>query len=692
MGKTGKKSTARGAQARITLQAERTTELSLLQELQEPWRRALDIDEAIVLLRKVVHDYLGADQCAVLLFDQERQSFAQAGTGTIEEMLLAHLTELAQERQEKALTGGQHLQTVRFRQDGTMCRFTFAFLVAGIELIGVLIAGDGGETAQLTPARRRRLLDLIAAQGTATLHYLRSVERVTQRKVVGGRALYQEARPVNLRTGATRVLFPIVDLVCATFAHTACSLYLFDAEQHTLRLVVAQPPQPEEAVIDVDEDPLIQELVREGKALLINDVAQAGGAAARPQVRSLMAVCMLLDGNVLGTINLSNAAPNAYTEADLRHLSIIANHAALIYHTASNLLHLEAMFQDVLESVPVGIVALDHQAQTALANRLAGSILGVPPAQRTVRYAEMMERLGTVRYRRPTPQTGWPGPYEVKVGHLGEARIIKVRQSPLRLKGTEAIGDVIVLEDVTLEKNLETQMQRAERMAVLGELSAGIAHEIKNPLTSLKGFAQLLPQKYDNAQFRQKFTAIVNNEVDRLNQIVEGMLSFAAPKVRTFAPCDLNRVLHQVFLLVEHQCDKHRVTVTRDLADELWVHGDAHGLEQVFLNIVVNAIDAMPQGGALALRTVLEGVAAKVVISDTGQGIPPEILGRIYNPFFTTKAHGTGLGLAISYRIIEEHAGLIDVKSEIGHGTTFTITLPMLREKERNDALPPAGR
>jgi len=670
---------------RRDLRHERARELRLLQEMQEPWRRSLDLDESVAILQRVVHEYLALPLYAVLLFDQNTRQFTPAGGGTIEPELLAAVQRRVQESWEAALAEGVTQQTVRCVCAGEKFRFTLAYLVAGIEIIGVIVAG-GTDQRGAMPAAWRRLLATITAQGTATIHYLRSLSHITQRKVVGGPELYQEARPVNVRTGATRVFFPIVDLVCATFPHTGRALYLFDAEQHELRLVVAQPPQSEETHIDIDEDPLITELVREGKALLINDIGQSGGPGGlgqlNPQVRSLMAVCMVLDGTVIGTINLTNAAPNAYTESDLRHLSIIANHAALIYHTASNLLHLQAVFQDVLESVPVGILALDHQAQTALANRMAGTILGIPPAQRQIKYGEAVERLGTINYRRVTPQTGWPGPYEVKLSQAGADRIIKVRQSPLRLKGTEPIGDVVVLEDVTQEKNLETQMARAERMAVLGELSAGIAHEIKNPLTSLKGFAQLLPQRYASEQFRQKFTAVVNNEVDRLNQIVEGMLSFAAPKVRTFAPCEVNRVLHQVFLLVEHQCKKLNIELRRELGDDVRVHGDAHGLEQVFLNIIVNAIEVMPQGGVLSVTTVADPAAntVRVTIGDTGPGIPADLIGKIYNPFFTTKAQGTGLGLAISYRIVDEHGGLIDVKSDRGTGTTFIISLPLYRE------------
>lgn len=674
----------------------RAVELALLQEMQEQWRRVSGLDEAVALLCRTLHDQVRLPLQAVLLFERETQLFSPTGSGTIDAELLARLTKLAGEYWEAALTAGQVMRTVRVKCGRRDCRFTLAYLLAGLELVGVVLVGEEGGGARALAGRRRRLLEIIATQGAAVIHDLRPASHVTQRKVVGAPALYQEARPVNLRTGATRVFVPIVDLVCATFPHTGCALYLLEAGQHVLRLVVARPAASDETVIDVDEDPLITELVREGKALLINDVAAArrdGISNGSPrQVRSLMAVCMVLEGTVIGTINLTNAAPNVYTENDLRHLSIIANHAALIYHTASNLLHLQAVFQDVLESVPVGIVALDHQTQTALANRMAGTLLGVPPAQRQIRYAETLERLATVNYRRPTPQTGWPGPYEVKVSVAGLERIVKVRHSPLRVKETEAIGDVIVLEDVTAEKKLEKQMARAERMAVLGELSAGIAHEIKNPLTSIKGFAQLLPQKYDNEKFRQKFTAVINNEVDRLNQIVEGMLSFAAPKVRTFAACDVNHVLHQVFLLVEHQCRKQNIELRRELGGQVRVHGDAHGLEQVFLNIVVNAIEVMPQGGTLTVTTVADPVqgGAQVIVRDTGPGIPAEIIGKIYNPFFTTKAHGTGLGLAISYRIIDEHGGVLDVHSDFGKGTVFTITLPLYREK--NDALPPAGR
>jgi len=235
-----------------------------------------------------------------------------------------------------------------------------------------------------------------------------------------------------------------------------------------------------------------------------------------------------------------------------------------------------------------------------------------------------------------------------------------------------------------LEK--ETQLRRADRLSALGQLSAGLAHEIRNPLGAIKGAVEILQDDYRAGHPKAEFYAILLKEVERLNEVLTNFLNFARPVTPHFAPVDVREVLTGLEGLIAGQARAHRVQIfTAFHVGPSRVMADATLLKQAFLNIMLNAVEAMPEGGDLAISTRLTpgGTGgdrpeyAEVVFDDTGPGIREEDLGRIFDPFFTTKQDGTGLGLAITHRIIENHHGAIRVMSQRGKGTTFVVTLPL---------------
>ena len=235
-----------------------------------------------------------------------------------------------------------------------------------------------------------------------------------------------------------------------------------------------------------------------------------------------------------------------------------------------------------------------------------------------------------------------------------------------------------------LEK--ETQLRRADRLSALGQLSAGLAHEIRNPLGAIKGAVEILQDDFPSGHPKAEFYSILLREVDRLNDVLTNFLNFARPVTPHFAPLDVRAVLTALEGLISGQARAHRVQIfTSFHAGPSRVMADETLLKQAFLNIMLNAVEAMPKGGDLAISTRLSPAGAagsrpewvEVVFDDTGPGIGEEDLGRIFDPFFTTKADGTGLGLAITHRIIENHHGTIRVMSQRGKGTTFVITLPL---------------
>jgi signal transduction histidine kinase len=228
---------------------------------------------------------------------------------------------------------------------------------------------------------------------------------------------------------------------------------------------------------------------------------------------------------------------------------------------------------------------------------------------------------------------------------------------------------------------LEEQLQISEKMASIGLLAAGVAHEVNTPLTGISSFTQMLlersPADDPNVHLLEK----IERQTFRAAKIVNSLLNLARPSDGEAAPVDVNVVLNDVVSLLEHQFRSSRIQVRKDLcASGVFVKGVEYKLQQVFLNLLLNARDAMPRGGWLTLATRADERGAIVEVGDTGSGIPSEHIARIYDPFFTTKTdgRGTGLGLSVTYGIVQEHGGTLVCDSVVGQGTRFTLTLPPL--------------
>jgi signal transduction histidine kinase len=227
---------------------------------------------------------------------------------------------------------------------------------------------------------------------------------------------------------------------------------------------------------------------------------------------------------------------------------------------------------------------------------------------------------------------------------------------------------------------LEEQLQISEKMASIGLLAAGVAHEVNTPLTGISSFTQMLLQQAPAGDPSTKVLEKIERQTFRAAKIVNGLLNLARPAQVDSGPCDINAVINDVLSLLEHQFRNGSIQVRKELAQESpVVQGIEHKLQQVFLNLFLNARDAMPKGGWLTIASREDQDGAIVEIADTGSGIPPEQLSRIYDPFFTTKeiGKGTGLGLSITYGIVQEHGGIITCDSQVGQGTRFSIRLPL---------------
>ncbi len=286
---------------------------------------------------------------------------------------------------------------------------------------------------------------------------------------------------------------------------------------------------------------------------------------------------------------------------------------------------------------------------------------------------------------------------ELRLERDGGRQILLVSSSILEDERNAVFEFVFNVHDITQMKRLEARIRQNERLAALGTLSAGMAHEIRNPLSAIKTFVQLLPRKLDRPGFLEKFNRTVPRELARINQLVEDLLELARDPKYVFERIEVAELVKEVVELMEMRCEEQCVACELTVDDALPdVLADSHQLRKAFQNLIVNAIQAMPSGGCLTIDLLARGGNGKagggkpdarrrtwveIVFRDTGQGIPEEALKNIFNPFFTTKDTGTGLGLAITHKVITDHGGHIEVVSRVGGGATFTIDLPAVDDE-----------
>jgi two-component system, NtrC family, sensor kinase len=355
---------------------------------------------------------------------------------------------------------------------------------------------------------------------------------------------------------------------------------------------------------------------------------------------------------------------------------------------AEELGRMRSFNESILESLDVGLVVVDGADRVVRWNRALETMFGLPPAEAIGRSlaelfdASFVESITAARRESPRGASLYRLSLTPRASRPDGRVLVNVTTVPLRryASGEGAAGTVIIVDDVTARVQLEEQLQISDKMASIGLLAAGVAHEVNTPLTGISSFTQMLLDGADQDDPRTKLLEKIERQTFRAAKIVNGLLNLSRPSAgNERAPVDLNVVINDVLSLLEHQFRVARIQVRRDLASPgPVVMGIEHKLQQVFLNLFLNARDAMPKGGWLTIATRTAGGAAVAEVGDTGGGIPSEHLARIYDPFFTTKAmgQGTGLGLSITYGIVREHDGTIACDSEVGVGTRFTLALP----------------
>jgi two-component system NtrC family sensor kinase len=363
---------------------------------------------------------------------------------------------------------------------------------------------------------------------------------------------------------------------------------------------------------------------------------------------------------------------------------------------------LKEFSENIVESINVGILAADLDDHVESWNTQIEQLSGVPRDRALGRKlselfpAELAERFDRVRgetgihhiYKfvlRPAAAVKGSGNgHGAASGPTMPARFreatLNIAIAPLVSKDQEQIGRLIIFDDVTDRAELEQRLVQADKLSSIGLLAAGVAHEVNTPLAVISTYAQMLAKQVGDDSQKSLILDKIAKQTFRASEIVNSLLNFSRTSTASFGDINVNRVIQETLSLLEHQLQKSGIQVKTDLDPGLpAVHGNTGQLQQVFLNLFLNARDAMPAGGALEVRTWEEGSGARVEVADTGHGIAPENLHRIYDPFFTTKAarKGTGLGLSVTYGIIQEHGGSIEVSNRPSGGATFRLELPL---------------
>jgi two-component system sensor histidine kinase AtoS len=342
--------------------------------------------------------------------------------------------------------------------------------------------------------------------------------------------------------------------------------------------------------------------------------------------------------------------------------------------------------ENILQSMTSGLIAIDLTGKITTVNQSGLNIISIGEDQLLGTSVSVLpgpwDVLGRVFLETLEEGQGSRN-REVRIEKDGKNLWIMITTALLIEEDNEKLGVLGVFQDITDLRDLQEKMKEADRMAALGRLSASLAHEIKNPLSAIKTFVQLVPKKFDSPVFREKLNATVPRELERINRLIDNLLQLTRKPRLKLTSVDLNEIVVQALELYHEEMEKNHVEFDATLKERMpRIQADAELLHRVFSNILLNAIQAMPQGGKVNISTQRTSLADKngalqVAVQDTGFGMDEETVRRLFDPFFTTKEKGTGLGMANAKKIVEEHKGRIDVKSGPGKGTLVRVTFPV---------------
>lgn len=351
--------------------------------------------------------------------------------------------------------------------------------------------------------------------------------------------------------------------------------------------------------------------------------------------------------------------------------------------TRAYLSRIKAFSDTLVENLPIGLLAIDNRNQIVSLNPVAKSILGYSFDQNRVDNAqtvlpdELWKQIDRLETNQKLPEKE----IECTVGN-GRYVPLEISGAPLKDEEGSITGYVILFKDLSEVRSLRKEIARSQRLASVGRLAAGVAHEIRNPLSSIKGFATYFRERYQSSAEDNETASVMIQEVNRLNRVVDQLLELSRPISIKRKPERINDMINNSLMLIQHQTTDHSITIEKHLPEISPLSRlDSDKISQVLLNLYLNAIEAMKNINnkkmlSISVSNLTEKDKIEIRISDTGSGMDSKILSRIFDPFFTTRSSGTGLGLSIVYNIMEAHGGDIRVESKSGEGSTILLRLP----------------
>jgi PAS domain S-box-containing protein len=532
-----------------------------------------------------------------------------------------------------------------------------------------------------------------------------ALDRYLYRESYDYRAIIREAS----RTVASLLnLKSLVEYLCKTVGDTlrpdSVAVFVRDSMQDRLDLVAL------ESIVDSDKTELVDSLStssplptfleRYRRPLLRDDLGSAvTGRDAELAIEQLtalggeFAIPMLSEGDLIGLLVVGpKRSGDAYFSDDLELLSTLSHQAVIAMRNAQlyrQVVLVNEYVENILATMESGVVATDSVRNVTLCNKAAERM--------TDATADTLRSQGVVKLpdalREPLEATLSDGQPRTQlesalIDEAGCVVPIVCATSPLKDKAGAVLGAVIVFSDLSRLKDLEREKRRGERLAAFGALASGIAHEIKNPLVAIRTFAELLPERFTEEDFRKDFSVIVLKEIERIDQLVARLRGLAVPSHQSFRSVDIIEPIEETLALLRGQFLQKRIHITRAYgASNTRISGDSDQLKQLFLNLLINAVEAMEHDGEvtvrLADRATHDGHSLLIEVTDSGSGIPEQLIGKVFEPFVTTKPKGSGLGLAICRGITDAHKGTIRaIPANPGRGTTILIEFPLATEMQ----------
>jgi len=439
---------------------------------------------------------------------------------------------------------------------------------------------------------------------------------------------------------------------------------------------------------------ILQQVIQSGKpALSVNACGESQYQAFESvlclKLRSLMCVPLRVKERVIGVIYVDNRLKEGvFQKKDLTLLQTCANQAAIAIENArlyEEVSHTKQFLHDILEEMTSAVVTINEDGLITSCNAVFKSIFNLTHQdliQQPIEAFEIFVPLLPI-VQKGLEQHKTVSGEDIRFRQGSETRYLQVSSS-LMTETKHRHTLLLTINDVTQQRQLEVTLARTDRLTAIGQMVASIAHEIRNPLSSIRGFCDILIRKIDPETKEYRFIKLISEETNRLNALTNEWVEYVRGNDLRFKPTNLNEAVRQAIRLMEHELLSHRIRLNKDLTPDLPpVYADKNKLVQALLDLLINSQHAIDNpGGTITLRTfMMNGQTpprVAIAITDTGCGMTPDVLDRIFDPFFTTKKEGTGLGLAIVNSIIKDHLGKIEVKSQPEHGTTFTISLPIM--------------